>query len=114
MANLPASRYSISSGRVLGQASEGLKDALTTFQQTFVMCDATKPSVPIMFASEGFYEMTGYSAKEVIGKNWCVKPSNLVAELRYISLVLAPILTVSFGAADFFKVQRQTEQRWRS
>nr|AHZ63921.1 phototropin [Cylindrocystis cushleckae] len=78
MARIPQSNYparlsDVSStpgaGKVLGQASEGLKDVLTTFQQTFVMCDATKPDIPVMFASEGFYEMTGYNAKEVIGKN---------------------------------------------
>nr|AHZ63920.1 phototropin [Zygnemopsis sp. MFZO] len=78
MASLPPSRYPArlnneaplpTASKVLGQASEGLKDVLTTFQQTFVMCDATKPDIPVMFASEGFYEMTGYTAKEVIGKN---------------------------------------------
>nr|AHZ63918.1 phototropin [Zygnemopsis sp. MFZO] len=47
----------------------GLTDVLTTFQQTFVMSDATKPDIPITFASEGFFKMTGYTAKEVIGKN---------------------------------------------
>ncbi|CAI6005280.1 unnamed protein product, partial [Closterium sp. NIES-64] len=35
--------------KVLSSKSE-LKDALTAFQQTFVMCDATKPDNPIMFA----------------------------------------------------------------
>nr|AHZ63919.1 phototropin [Cylindrocystis cushleckae] len=49
--------------------TEGLTDVLTTFQQTFVMSDATKPDIPITFASEGFYKMTGYSPKEVIGRN---------------------------------------------
>ncbi|CAI5514070.1 unnamed protein product [Closterium sp. Naga37s-1] len=54
--------------KVLSAKSE-LKDALTAFQQTFVMCDATKPDNPIMFASEGFYQMTGYTTQETIGKN---------------------------------------------
>ncbi|CAI7880731.1 unnamed protein product [Closterium sp. NIES-54] len=54
--------------KVLSAKSE-LKDALTAFQQTFVMCDATKPDNPIMFASEGFYQMTGYTSQETIGKN---------------------------------------------
>lgn len=55
-------------GKVLGSKAE-LRDALTAFQQTFVMVDATKPDYPVMFASEGFYQMTGYSALETIGKN---------------------------------------------
>lgn len=50
--------------------SNDLKDALSTFQQTFVVSDATKPEFPIMYASAGFFKMTGYSSKEVIGRNW--------------------------------------------
>nr|AML79615.1 putative LOV domain-containing protein [Rhodiola rosea] len=49
--------------------SNDLKDALSTFQQTFVVSDATKPDFPIMYASAGFFKMTGYSSKEVIGRN---------------------------------------------
>ncbi|KAF3780582.1 Phototropin-2 [Nymphaea thermarum] len=47
-----------------------LKDALSTLQQTFVVSDATRPDCPIMYASAGFFSMTGYSLKEVIGRNW--------------------------------------------
>nr|AML78298.1 putative LOV domain-containing protein [Uvaria microcarpa] len=49
--------------------SQELKDALSTLQQTFVVSDATKPDCPIVYASAGFFGMTGYSAKEVIGRN---------------------------------------------
>nr|AML79010.1 putative LOV domain-containing protein [Geranium carolinianum] len=38
-------------------------------QQTFVVSDATKPDCPIIYASSGFFTMTGYSSKEVIGRN---------------------------------------------
>ncbi|XP_042036895.1 phototropin-2-like isoform X2 [Salvia splendens] len=51
------------------RVSQELKDALATLQQTFVVSDATKPDCPIMYASSGFFTMTGYSSKEVIGKN---------------------------------------------
>nr|AML78318.1 putative LOV domain-containing protein [Cyperus papyrus] len=51
------------------RVSQELKDALSNLQQTFVVSDATRPDCPIMYASAGFYTMTGYSAKEVIGKN---------------------------------------------
>nr|AML77251.1 putative LOV domain-containing protein [Berberidopsis beckleri] len=51
------------------RVSEDLKDALSTFQQTFVVSDATKPDLPIMYASAGFFKMTGYTSKEVIGRN---------------------------------------------
>ncbi|KAL7085086.1 hypothetical protein ACP275_14G260900 [Erythranthe tilingii] len=51
------------------RVSEDLKDALSTFQQTFVVSDASKPDFPIMYASAGFFNMTGYTSKEVIGRN---------------------------------------------
>lgn len=43
--------------------------ALSTFQQTFLVTDATQPDCPIMFASACFLAMTGYSHSEVIGRN---------------------------------------------
>lgn len=52
------------------RVSQELKEALATLQQTFVVSDATKPDCPIMYASSGFFGMTGYSSKEVIGRNW--------------------------------------------
>ncbi|KAK9044102.1 hypothetical protein V6N11_072422 [Hibiscus sabdariffa] len=51
------------------RVSQELKDALETLQQTFVVSDATKPDCPIMYASSGFFAMTGYSSKETIGRN---------------------------------------------
>nr|AML78193.1 putative LOV domain-containing protein [Aristolochia elegans] len=53
----------------LPRVSEELKEALSAFQQTFVVSDATKPDFPILYASAGFFKMTGYLAKEVIGRN---------------------------------------------
>ncbi|KAE8698510.1 Phototropin-2 [Hibiscus syriacus] len=51
------------------RVSQELKDALKTLQQTFVVSDATKPDFPIMYASRGFFAMTGYSSKETMGRN---------------------------------------------
>ncbi|KAK9135539.1 hypothetical protein Syun_014869 [Stephania yunnanensis] len=51
------------------RVSQDLRDALSTLQQTFVVSDGTRPDCPIMFASSGFFTMTGYSSKEVIGRN---------------------------------------------
>ncbi|GMH12330.1 hypothetical protein Nepgr_014171 [Nepenthes gracilis] len=56
-------------GRGLPRVSEDLKDVLSTFQQTFVVSDATKSDYPIMYASQGFFKMTGYNSREVIGRN---------------------------------------------
>nr|AML79008.1 putative LOV domain-containing protein [Heliotropium calcicola] len=51
------------------RVSQDLKDALATLQQTFVVSDATKPDCPIVYASSGFFTMTGYSSNEIIGRN---------------------------------------------
>ncbi|KAM7511821.1 hypothetical protein LguiB_010696 [Lonicera macranthoides] len=57
-------------GGIPMRVSQDLRDALANLQQTFVVSDATKPDYPIMYASSGFFSMTGYSSKEVIGRNW--------------------------------------------
>nr|AML77191.1 putative LOV domain-containing protein [Papaver rhoeas] len=51
------------------RVSQELKDALATLQQTFVVSDATRPECPIIYASSGFFTMTGYSSSEVVGRN---------------------------------------------
>nr|AML77201.1 putative LOV domain-containing protein [Digitalis purpurea] len=56
-------------GSEFPRVSQEIKDALATLQQTFVVSDATKPDCPIMYASSGFFSMTGYSSKEVVGRN---------------------------------------------
>lgn len=58
--------------RALPRVSEELRAALSAFQQTFVVSDATRPDHPILYASAGFFNMTGYSSNEVVGRNWCV------------------------------------------
>nr|AML78093.1 putative LOV domain-containing protein [Ardisia humilis] len=63
------SRDSEDSESALPRVSQELKDALATLQQTFVVSDATKPDYPILYASSGFFSMTGYSSKEIIGRN---------------------------------------------
>lgn len=55
---------------VFPRVSQELKDALASLEQTFVVSDATKPDCPIMYASSGFFGMTGYASEEVIGRNW--------------------------------------------
>ncbi|KAM3290424.1 phototropin-2 [Capsicum chacoense] len=71
-------KYSVGSTRTSEESSFGsefprvsqdLKDALATLQQTFVVSDATKPDCPIVYASSGFFTMTGYSSKEIVGRN---------------------------------------------
>ncbi|CAD6270912.1 unnamed protein product [Miscanthus lutarioriparius] len=56
-------------GRALPRVSEELRAALSAFQQTFVVSDATRPDHPILYTSAGFFNMTGYSSNEVVGRN---------------------------------------------
>lgn len=46
-----------------------LMQALSNGQQCFVLSDPKLPDNPIIFASPGFYKMTGYTDKEVLGRN---------------------------------------------
>ncbi|XP_008462011.1 phototropin-2-like [Cucumis melo] len=50
-------------------AEENKIDRLSSLQLTYVISDATKPDYPIMFASNRFLAMTGYTLDEVIGRN---------------------------------------------
>ncbi|CAD6265593.1 unnamed protein product [Miscanthus lutarioriparius] len=64
-----STKSSRGSGDSLPRVSRELKDALSSLQQTFVVSDATRPDCPIIYASAGFYTMTGYAPKEVVGRN---------------------------------------------
>lgn len=36
---------------------------------SLTLCDLNLPDTPIVYASPGFYELTGYSASEIMGRN---------------------------------------------
>ncbi|TVU00005.1 hypothetical protein EJB05_54582, partial [Eragrostis curvula] len=63
------SSFEHTTGAGVPRVSEELRAALSAFQQTFVVSDATRPDHPILYASAGFFNMTGYSSKEVVGRN---------------------------------------------
>lgn len=42
---------------------------LAGLRHTFVVADATLPDCPLVFASDGFLQMTGYTSEEVLGHN---------------------------------------------
>ena len=46
-----------------------LISSLTTGQQNFVLSDPRLPDNPIVYASQGFYELTGYTREQVLGRN---------------------------------------------
>lgn len=50
-------------------AAQQLTQVLQKLRHTFVVADATLPDCPLVYASESFYQMTGYGADEVLGHN---------------------------------------------
>uniref|UniRef100_A0A126WY62 non-specific serine/threonine protein kinase n=2 Tax=unclassified Uronema (in: green algae) TaxID=2689038 RepID=A0A126WY62_9CHLO len=46
-----------------------LTKVLVGLRHTFVVADSTLPDCPLVYASEGFYQMTGYGPDEVLGHN---------------------------------------------
>uniref|UniRef100_A0A7S2VA06 LOV domain-containing protein n=1 Tax=Entomoneis paludosa TaxID=265537 RepID=A0A7S2VA06_9STRA len=53
----------------LGRSDFSLMESLTSGQRCFVLSDPKLPDNPIVFASPDFYTMTGYSSKQVLGRN---------------------------------------------
>nr|AML76551.1 putative LOV domain-containing protein [Platycladus orientalis] len=49
--------------------SNGIREALDQYQYNFVITDPYLLDHPIVYASEGFLKMTGYSRGEVLGRN---------------------------------------------
>lgn len=56
-------------GKQLERTDHVLMQSLTNGQQCFVLSDPKLPDNPIVFASPGFYKLTGYTSKEVLGRN---------------------------------------------
>ena len=54
---------------VLESVDYSLITSLTSGQQNFVLSDPRLPDNPIVFASEGFYQLTGYTRGQVLGRN---------------------------------------------
>jgi PAS domain S-box-containing protein len=50
-------------------ADYAMLNAIQMSAANFILTDATKPDLPIVFASPGFLEMTGYTRIEVMGRN---------------------------------------------
>ncbi|KAG6546286.1 hypothetical protein Mapa_012326 [Marchantia paleacea] len=59
------------SSQTIPRVAKDVRDAITSFNLAFVVCDATgtDPKYPVLYASGGFFKMTGYEADEIIGSN---------------------------------------------
>jgi len=58
-----------SATRTLDNPDYSLVKALQTAQQNFVITDPALPDNPIVYASEGFLDLTGYTRDQVLGRN---------------------------------------------
>lgn len=56
-------------GQKVPSPAAQLTKVLAGLRHTFVVADATLPDCPLVFASDGFLQMTGYSSEEVLGHN---------------------------------------------
>ena len=68
------------------QAAGQFTKVLASLRHTFVVADNTLPDCPLVYASDGFLRMTGYSADEVLGHNWWAPVSTVRTESRVPSL----------------------------
>jgi len=55
--------------RTLDDPDYSLVKALQTAQQNFVITDPSMPDNPIVYASQGFLSLTGYTLDQVLGRN---------------------------------------------
>lgn len=55
--------------RTLDNPDFALVKALQNTEQTFLITDPALPDNPIVYASQGFLKLTGYSLEEVLGRN---------------------------------------------
>jgi PAS domain S-box-containing protein len=60
---------SSSAARALDDPDYSLVKALQTAQQNFVITDPAMPDNPIVYASQGFLTLTGYTLDQVLGRN---------------------------------------------
>jgi PAS domain S-box-containing protein len=56
-------------GTPLVNSDFSLMESLTSGQQNFVLSDPRLPDNPIVYASPGFYTLTGYTQEQVLGRN---------------------------------------------
>nr|AML78154.1 putative LOV domain-containing protein [Philonotis fontana] len=59
----------LSGNTATGVVCSSLMISLTRIQQSFVLSDPNLPDMPIVFASDVFCDLTGYSREEVVGRN---------------------------------------------
>ncbi|EHK44161.1 uncharacterized protein TrAtP1_008657 [Trichoderma atroviride] len=55
--------------RLVSRPNPGIELGPLDCSVSLTLCDLSLPNLPIIYASPGFYELTGYSASETLGRN---------------------------------------------
>ena len=64
-----AASKKMSAAKTFPRVALDLATTVERVQQNFVISDPSIPDCPIVFASDGFCEMTGYDRYEILGRN---------------------------------------------
>ena len=59
----------VTRGILSESSSQGVPSVLSSMQHTFVVADPTLPDCPLVFASDSFLRLTGYTREEILGQN---------------------------------------------
>jgi len=65
----PMASKTMSAAKTFPRVALDLATTVERVQQNFVISDPSIPDCPIVFASDGFCEMTGYDRYEILGRN---------------------------------------------
>ena len=59
----------VTAGILSQPETQGATNVLASMQHTFVVADPTLPDCPLVFASDSFLRLTGYTRDEILGQN---------------------------------------------
>lgn len=68
----PFNQVALSTSRanaILENADHSLMSAIQAAQRSYVISDPTMPDNPIIFASKGFLDLSGYTLENTLGRN---------------------------------------------
>ena len=68
--------------RVVGRPNPAIHIGPVDFSCAFVVTDARRPDLPIVYASDSFEKLTGYSNSDIVGRNcrFLQSPDGLVVK----------------------------------
>jgi len=95
----------------LVKADFSLMSSLSSSQQNFVLTDPRLPDNPIVFASPGFYSLTGFTSKEVLGRN-CRFLQGPGTDIRATEVVRKAVQTGSDATVCFLNYKADGTPFW--